>query len=93
MKLYEVGGGDRLNEKLADNVTKLFAVAGEHCKNSCPIGILRRCYQFQNGITTRKIEIYYNVIGKFEVPSTYVLPTASNLTEAKAMTAALGTPA
>ncbi|MDD6478907.1 MAG: recombinase family protein [Oscillospiraceae bacterium] len=44
----------------------------------------------ENGVTTQRVEIYYNVIGKFEIPSNYVLPTASNLTEAKAITAKLG---
>lgn len=44
----------------------------------------------ENGVTTQRVEIHYNVIGKFEIPSNYVLPTASNLTEAKAMTAKLG---
>ena len=47
----------------------------------------------ENGITTQKVEIYYNVIGKFELPPDYDIPTARNAEEAKALTAKLGIPA
>lgn len=47
----------------------------------------------ENGITTQKVEIYYNVIGKFELPPDYDIPTARNAEEAKALTAKLGVPA
>ena len=47
----------------------------------------------ENGITTQKVEIYYNVIGKFELPPDYDIPTVRNADEAKALTAKLGIPA
>ena len=43
--------------------------------------------------TEQKVEIYYNVIGRFELPPNYDIPTARNAEEAKALTAKLGVPA
>ncbi len=34
-------------------------------------------------VTTQKIEIFYNVIGKFEIPPQYKMPSASSMAEAK----------
>jgi site-specific DNA recombinase len=45
------------------------------------------------GITTQKVEIYYNVIGKFELPPCYTLETASNLEQAKKLATASSMPA
>lgn len=45
------------------------------------------------GITTQKVEIYYNVIGKFELPPCYTLETASNLEQAKKLATAFSMPA
>ncbi len=47
----------------------------------------------ENVITTQKVEVYYNVIGKFELPPDYDIPTVRNAEEAKALTAMLGIPA
>lgn len=77
---------------IVENTTHLEKLTAEVVRNFIDKIVVHHRKE-ENGITTQKIEIYYNVIGKFEIPSNYVLPTASNLTEAKAMTAALGTPA
>ncbi len=37
----------------------------------------------ENGVTTQKVEIYYNVIGKFELPPVYELPNFSSMAEAE----------
>ena len=37
----------------------------------------------ENGLTTQKVEIYYNVIGKFELPPVYELPNFSSMAEAE----------
>lgn len=47
----------------------------------------------KDSVTTQKVEIYYNVIGRFELPASYELETATNLAEAKEFTSKLGTPA
>lgn len=44
------------------------------------IGKIIVCHREEkDGITTQKVEIYYNVIGKFELPQNYKLETANNL--------------